>query len=142
MSGGCVFCGIVAGAVPGSFVHRDEVCCAFMDIQPVNPGHVLVVPVRHAAGLVDLDAEAGAQIFRVAQKVAGALGRSGLPCDGINFFVADGEAAGQEVFHFHLHVFPRVPGDGFGLRFGDHYFHKPGRTELDAAAERIRGALG
>jgi diadenosine tetraphosphate (Ap4A) HIT family hydrolase len=138
---GCVFCAIVAGEAPASVVHRDDLAVAFMDIQPVNAGHVLVVPARHAVGLHDLDPETGAQIFRVGQAVAAGLRRSGIACEGVNFFVADGEAAGQEVFHFHLHVFPRFAGDGFGLRFGPHYPSQPPRATLDAAAERIRAAM-
>nr|PZN28472.1 MAG: HIT family protein [Chloroflexota bacterium] len=137
----CVFCRILAGELPGSFVYRDERCAAFMDIQPVNPGHLLVVPLAHAPHLADLDPEDGAQLFRVAQRLAAALRRSGVRCEGVNLFLADGEAAMQEVFHVHLHVFPRYPGDGFGLRFGEHYWQKPPRSELDQLAERIRGAV-
>jgi histidine triad (HIT) family protein len=137
----CVFCDILRGETAASFVHRDDRVSAFMDIQPVNPGHVLVIPNAHAVHLSDLDAETGAQIFRVAQRVAAALRRSGIPCEGVNFFLADGEVASQEVFHVHLHVFPRVRGDGFGLQFGDHYFTKPPRSVIEAAARKIREAI-
>jgi histidine triad (HIT) family protein len=112
-----------------------------MDIQPANPGHVLIVPNRHATYLADLDEESGAHMFRVAQRVAQALRHSGIRCEGVNLFLADGEAAGQEVFHVHLHVFPRFRGDGFGLRFGPHYPERPARAELDALAEKVRAAL-
>ncbi len=68
--------------------------------------------------------------------------RSGLECEGINLFLADGERAMQEVLHCHIHVFPRFAGDGFRLRFGAHYhFVRPARWELDAAAERLRSIL-
>ena len=137
----CVFCGILSGESEVSLVYRDEVCAAFMDIQPVNPGHLLVVPNRHAAYLADLREEEGAQIFRVAQRLAAALRRSGVKCEGINFFLADGEAAMQEVFHFHLHIIPRYRGDGFGLKFAPGYFQKPARGELNEAAGNIRAAL-
>ncbi len=112
-----------------------------MDIQPVNPGHLLVVPIEHAATLSDLDEDVGAHVFRVAQRLAGALRASGLRCEGINLFLADGEAAGQEVFHVHLPVLPRFYGDGFGLRFGPNYANKPDRQELEAAAQRVCDAL-
>jgi len=112
-----------------------------MDIQPVNPGHVLVVPTRHASFLEELDEEAGARMFVTAQRIARALKYSGLKCEGINFFLADGQAAGQEVFHVHLHVVPRYPGDGFGLRFGPEYGHRPSRTDLDAQVVKIQRAL-
>ena len=137
----CIFCDILAGKLPSSPVYQDDVCTAFMDIQPVNPGHVLVIPNRHAASLAELDEETGAQMFRVAQRLAQALRRSGIKCEGVNFFLADGAAAFQEVFHVHLHVFPRYPGDGFGLKFGPSYTHKPDREALDAAALQIKAAL-
>jgi histidine triad (HIT) family protein len=137
----CVFCRILASELPSSIVYQDEVCTAFMDIQPVNPGHVLVVPNRHATYLGDLNEETGAQLFRIGQRVAAGLRRSGIRCEGVNIFLADGEAAGQEVFHVHLHVFPRYQGDGFGIRFGPEYMNIPDRSELDLLAQRIKTTL-
>ena len=112
----CIFCDIVAGTASASIIHRDELCTAFMDIQPVNSGHVLVVPNRHATHLADLLPETGGHLFRVAQQIAAALRRAAVRCEGVNLFVADGEATGQDVFHVHLHVIPRYVGDGFGFR--------------------------
>ena len=137
----CIFCEILSGETPSSIVYQDELCTAFMDIQPVNPGHVLVIPNAHAPFLADLDEEAGAQMFRVARRIAQALRICGVKCEGVNFFLADGEAAMQDVFHVHLHVFPRYKGDGFGLRFSEAYFMKPPRTELDEVAQTIRNTL-
>jgi histidine triad (HIT) family protein len=109
-----------------------------MDIQPVNPGHLLVIPVRHAAYLADIDADAAADLMRVAHGAAAALRASGLPCEGVNFFLADGEAAMQEIFHVHLHVFPRFRGDGFGLKFSPEYHtRRQKRPELDELAANI-----
>jgi histidine triad (HIT) family protein len=88
--------------------------------------------------LADIPPEVGAHMFRVGQQIAAALRRSGLPCDGVNLFYADGEAAFQEVFHGHLHVFPRTPGDGFGIVAG--WKIRP-RDELDAAADAVRQGL-
>jgi histidine triad (HIT) family protein len=139
--GTCIFCDIVAGELPASFVHQDDRCAAFMDIQPVNPGHLLVVPRCHCTSLAELDLQDGARIFQVAQRLASALRRGGVRCEGVNLFLADGEAAGQEVFHVHLHVFPRYGGDGFGLRFGPDYAQQPDRSELDRVAQRMRAAL-
>jgi histidine triad (HIT) family protein len=113
-----------------------------MDLQPVNPGHVLVIPKVHAAYLADLDENTGGHIFKVAQKLSAALRGSGVKCEGVNFFLADGEAAMQEVFHFHLHVFPRFKNDGFGLQFAPSYFEKPARSELDSLAQAIKHSLG
>ena len=139
----CIFCAIIAGEAPASVVYRDAVCCAFMDIQPVNPGHLLVVPLAHAVGLADLDAETGAQLMRVAQRLAGAVrAASELRCEGVDLLLADGAAAGQEVFHVHLHVIPRYAGDGFGFHFGPDYDRRPARTELERVAALVRGRLG
>jgi len=137
----CIFCDILAGRVSASWVYQDEQAAAFMDIQLVTTGHMLVVPRQHATRLAELEVEAGAQLFRVGQRIAQALRQSGLPCEGVNFFLADGEAAGQEVFHVHLHVFPRYAGDGFGLKFGPHYRTLPARAALDQAAEQIKAML-
>jgi histidine triad (HIT) family protein len=128
--GSCVFCEIAQGRAPASIVYADASVLAFMDIQPVNPGHVLVVPRSHARHLADLSGDTGARLFRTAMRLAGALRRS------------DGEAAGQEVLHVHLHVVPRFRGDGFGLRFGPTYGERPDQAALDAVAAEIRQALG
>lgn len=131
----CIFCRVLAGELPGSFLYRDEHCAAFMDIQPVNPGHLLVVPVRHASYLADLEGDIAARLMLVAQHAAAALRASELRCEGVNFFLADGEAAMQEIMHVHLHVFPRFRGDGFGLRFSPEYYtRRPDRAELDKTA--------
>src|SRR5262245_33223325 len=134
----CVFCEIVAGRVPSSVVYEDETALAFMDIQPVNPGHLLIIPRQHASFLVDLHEATGAHLFRVAMRMAEALRRSGIRCEGVNLFLADGEAAFQEVFHVHLHVFPRFAGDPFKIEAD--WSARPARAELDAVAATIRGA--
>lgn len=145
----CIFCAIVARAAEASIVHEDEHTLAFMDIRPFTPGHLLVVPKTHASGLADLAPEDGRRVFAVGQRVAtalrdGSVGRPGGPqdgprADGVNFFLADGVAAGQEVFHVHLHVIPRVAGDGFGLRGRP---TSPRRPDLDYLAGTIRRRLG
>ncbi|MEZ4651025.1 MAG: HIT family protein [Candidatus Eisenbacteria bacterium] len=138
----CIFCRILVGDAPGTFVYRDEICAALMDIQPVNPGHVLVIPIEHASYLADLDEEIAGRLMRIGHRLSGALRRSGLRCEGTNMFLADGEAAMQDVFHVHLHVFPRFRGDGFGLRLGPEYENKPTREALEDAGQRVRVALG
>ncbi|MDQ3704732.1 MAG: HIT family protein [Chloroflexota bacterium] len=136
----CVFCDIVAGESRSSMVYEDALAVAFMDIQPVNTGHVLVIPRRHFTYLSDMDQETGAHLFRVAMRVQEAIRRSGIRCEGINLFLADGEAAGQEVFHVHLHVFPRFEGDTFKID-GDWSVYPP-RQELDEVAGKIRRTMG
>ncbi len=137
----CIFCQILSGAAPASFVYRDDVCAAFMDIQPVNPGHVLVIPNKHAADLAALDEDTAAHLARVTQRLAAAVRQSGVRCEGVNLFLADGEAAGQEAFHVHWHVIPRFTGDGFGFNFPPGYADLPPRAELDALADALRRKL-
>lgn len=136
----CIFCRLLDGRAPAAFVYRDDRCAAFMDIQPVNEGHLLVIPNEHLPSLKDLDGETAAQLMRVACQLAVALRASGLRCEGVNLFLADGEAAGQEVMHLHLHLFPRYWGDGFGLR-RRLPFERPSRAELERTAQQIRQAL-
>lgn len=122
-------------------VYRDDKVAAFMDLYPVNPGHTLVIPVLHAAYLDDLEPETAGWMFQVGQRIAAAIRRSSVRCEGINLFLADGEAAGQEVFHAHLHVVPRYRGDGFRLNHGPHSFREQPRAVLDAVAGDLRAAL-
>ncbi len=134
----CVFCQIVAGTSPASIAYADGTAIAFLDVAPITPGHLLVVPRTHAVGLADLNADTGAHLWRVGQRMAAGLRRSELRCDGVNFFLADGAAAFQEVFHLHLHVLPRWRGDGFKVRA---QLGTPSRTELDQQAADLRAGL-
>ncbi|HEY2205691.1 MAG TPA: HIT family protein [Pseudonocardia sp.] len=140
VGGECVFCAIAGGRQPASVVADEGDVLAFCDIQPVRPGHLLVVPRAHADGLADLPDAAGRAMFALARRLAGAVRRSGLPCDGVNLFMADGIAAGQEVEHVHLHVLPRVARDG-AVRISARWSLPP-RAELDATAGQVRAALG
>ena len=142
MTTSCIFCKIVEGSAPASKVYEDDLCLAFMDIQPVNPGHLLVIPKAHFTDLTDLPAETGGHLFQVAQLIALSLPKTNVKNEGVDFFLANGAAAGQEVFHVHLHVIPRYAGDGFGFRFGAEYNNLPERSELDAIAAQIKQQLG
>ena len=135
----CIFCEIVAGRADASAFYEDDRVLAFLDLFPINPGHALVIPKTHAANLSELDAEDGKRVFAIAQRVADALRKSGVRCEGVNLFLADGEVAGQEVFHVHMHVIPRYEGDGFGLRIANKDMAE--RGELEDTARRIRDAL-
>jgi diadenosine tetraphosphate (Ap4A) HIT family hydrolase len=135
-----IFTKILAGEADASFVYRDEHVAAFMDIHPMNAGHVLVVPVKPAMSLADLDDEIAAHMMVVAKHVAAAIRKSGLRCEGINLTLADGEAAGQEVMHVHMHVIPRFTGDGFGYKY-DARLQLAQRTALNEAAQRIAAQL-
>ena len=119
-------------------VYSDDKVIAFMDHRPVNTGHVLVIPKAHAAYMSEMNEEIGAHLFKISLGIAKAVRKSGIKCEGVNLFVADGETAGQEIFHFHLHVIPRFKSDGFGLRFGPNNLLRPSRMELNGVAEDIR----
>ncbi len=136
----CVFCKIVGRQLPASVLAEDELAMAFMDIRPINPGHFLVIPKAHAAHLADLPSGTGGRIFEMARELAAGLYRSGVKCEGVNVHLADQEVAGQEIFHVHLHVYPRYAGDGVGLRMGPRYGTMPKREELDRLAAAIRAA--
>ena len=136
---GCVFCEIVAGRSPAEVVREDEGVLAFMDINPVTDGHVLVIPKVHSVGLTDLEPGVAGAMMQVAQRVAVALKACDLRCEGVNLFFADGEAAFQEVFHSHLHVFPRYPGDGFTI---DAPWQGRSSESLARSAAAVRAGLG
>ena len=135
----CIFCDIVRGTSPASWVYQDDTVVAFMDIQPITQGHMLVVPREHAVLMTDINETAAMRTFRVARKLA-AVARHTLGASGINIIVMDGEAAYQDVPHFHVHVIPRYPRDGFGLTFPDSYEQKPPRAQLDAIAAALHAA--
>lgn len=137
---GCIFCQIIAGERPSSLCYEDDLVIGLMDIAPLTTGHFMVIPKRHATYLADLDEDTGRHMWSVAQRMAAALRDSGVRCEGVNFFLADGEAAFQEVFHVHLHVFPRYAGDPFKL-VAD-WDVRPPRAELDEVAGRIAAAYG
>src|SRR5262245_66319416 len=92
----CVFCKLVSGEIEVSMVYQDDCCSAFLDHQPINPGHALVVPNRHASNLAEMDEEEGAQMFRVARRIAAALRRSGVECEGVNISRSEERRVGKE----------------------------------------------
>jgi histidine triad (HIT) family protein len=134
----CILCRLIDGRLETSRVYEDQDVVAFMDYQPVNPGHVLVAPRRHAPLLDDLDEATGVAVWRVGHRLSRALRRSAFRCEGVNLLLADGEAAFQEIPHVHLHVFPRYAGDAFRLSAD---WRPREREELDDAAAQVRGGL-
>ncbi|WP_103349078.1 HIT family protein [Amycolatopsis sp. CA-128772] len=136
-AGECVFCAIASGRAPAAFVHEDEEFVAIVDLRPVTTGHLLVLPRSHHPDLAALPAAAGARMFTIAQDLAAALRRTDLRSEGINLFLADGEAAGQEIPHVHLHVIPRFAGDGFVLSAD---WRVRSREELTEVAAKVRAA--
>ncbi|HEV2415606.1 MAG TPA: HIT family protein [Candidatus Dormibacteraeota bacterium] len=140
MSDPCVFCEIIRGTAPASWVYQDDTVVAFMDIQPITQGHMLVVTREHAVLMTDASEPAAMRAFRVARKLAGAA-RQILGASGINLLVMDGETAFQDVPHFHVHVIPRYPKDGFGLTFPSTYERPTPRAQLDAIAAHLSAAV-
>lgn len=110
----CIFCKIVAGEIPSTTVHEDERTVAFMDVNPGSRGHLLVVSREHAADVQAISDADLAAVARTARDLAArALDRLGA--DGVNIIQNNGRAAWQTVFHYHVHVVPRYPGDGIKL---------------------------
>ena len=134
----CVFCAIVSGGAPATFLHQDDLVVAFMDIRPVQTGHLLVVPRAHAELIPELDDASLARLWAVAVDLNRALRATTLPVEAVSVYVADGEAAGQEVAHVHIHLIPRHARDGFGFRFPPGYGFQPDRAELERLASEIQ----
>ena len=134
----CVFCRVVAKQIPATVVHEDEHTLAFMDIGQVNPGHVLVAVKPHAQSIFALDDAQAAAVFRAAARVARAIHAAFTP-EGLSVYQANGKAAGQTVFHFHIHLVPRYEGDGMALSWP---VKNPAREKLAEHAELIRAKLG
>ena len=134
----CLFCEITAGRSDASVVYEDDTVVVFMDRYPVTPGHLLVVPRRHVVGLEDIDEATGEHVWAVGHRMARALRRSTLGCEGINVLLCDGEVAFQTVFHFHLHIIPRYRDDGWTIEPDT---QERARDLLDTDAAAIQEAL-
>ncbi len=108
----CIFCKIIAGEIPSTKIYEDELVLAFLDIAPINPGHILVIPKEHHTGSSTIPEETAGRMFRIGSRIGVALKRA-LDYDGFNLHLADGTCAGQVVMHAHLHIVPRGAEDGF-----------------------------
>jgi len=109
----CIFCQIVAGDIPSRTVYEDDTTMAFLDANPLAPGHTLVVPKDHYGTLQDLPADLAADVFATLHRVTGTA-EAAVEADGSNVAFNNGETAGQEIPHVHGHVVPRFEGDGGG----------------------------
>ena len=106
----CIFCKLANGDIPTATVYEDEYLRAIMDAAPANKGHIIILPKSHAADIYELNDEYVSRAFVLAKKLAVALKKL-TGCDGVNILQNNGEAAGQTVFHFHVHVIPRFKND-------------------------------
>ncbi len=138
--GTCIFCDLVRGAAEVSICYEDGIALAFMDIQPVNTGHVLVVPRDHFETLQDVPRVVGAHLFQVVTQLIGPV-QAVSGAEDMNIIVNSGAAAGQDVNHFHIHLIPRRPGDGFNVELPFPRSEMPYRHLLDAYAARISAGL-
>jgi histidine triad (HIT) family protein len=136
-SDNCIFCKIANGEIPSTTVYEDENFRAILDLGPAAQGHTLILPKEHFTDLTELDETLGAKVLPIAARIGKAM-KAGLGCDGFNLVQNNGEAAGQTVPHFHLHVIPRYAG---GPQIAG---WTPGETtpeEMKETAEKIRSAM-
>ncbi|MFC7365447.1 HIT family protein [Bhargavaea changchunensis] len=131
----CIFCDIINRKAEANIVYEDELVCCFLDKFPINPGHILVVPKRHAVEFTEVDPKSLQSVILAAQKAARAI-ESTLGTDGIT--VMQNNGAFKDVEHYHMHIVPRYIGDGFGWT----------EPEIDAATvdfhsleKKFRGAM-
>lgn len=133
----CIFCKILKNEIPSATVYEDEKFRAIMDIGPIAKGHVILLAKEHAANLLEADDELLSAALPAAKKVANAIKKT-IDCDGINILQNNGEAAGQTVFHLHIHVIPRKNNDGVELPPPQESYADGEAAEL---ARRIAGNL-
>ena len=110
----CIFCAIASKQIPSSVIYEDEKVLGFLDINPLTEGHTLVIPKYHAENVFDISEEDLKHISAVAQRIADKM-REAINAEGVDLFQASGQAADQQVPHFHLHVIPRKTGDQLSL---------------------------
>jgi histidine triad (HIT) family protein len=137
----CIFCQIIHKQAPANAVYEDKQILAFLSNQPINDGHTLVVPKKHYENIFEIPEEEAAYLFRVVKRIAVAV-KNATAAEGIRIVQNNGWAAGQVVFHLHVHVIPMEPNDGFvhGKAFRDHT-NAMESEELQKDAEKIRQHL-
>ena len=124
----CIFCKIANGEIPSTTLYEDEDFRVILDFGPATRGHALLLPKNHFANLFELDDETAQKAILVAKKMAGKM-KDALGADGFNLVQNNGEAAGQTVFHFHMHLIPRYENDNAGILW------EPGETTPEDMAE-------
>ncbi len=132
----CIFCNIVSREIPSYTVYENDDVYAFLDIHPVNRGHTLVIPKRHARNVFDISSEDWAAVMKAVHALAGTIEKA-TGADGINLVMNNREHAGQVVDHAHMHIIPRFKGDGIRLMPG----HAYKGDEAKEVLKKIRAAL-
>ena len=138
MSGNCLFCSIVGGSIPSFKIYEDDLFIAILDRFPVCLGHTLILPKRHAESVFDLNNDEAEKLLPLAQKITNAM-RGSLNYQGINLIQNNGAAAGQEIFHFHLHLIPRYENDSMLIKYNSIDPPPDAFTEM---ADKIKNAFG
>lgn len=133
----CIFCKIIAGEIPSFKIYEDSETFAFMDINPANEGHALVIPREHARDVYSVSDSAIAATVKTAKRIAAAVDKTLNP-EGLNLLQCNGPAAAQSVMHFHMHVLPRREGDDLKLNWG---LEAGDMDAIDRLAERLRNNL-
>ncbi|WFR57564.1 HIT family protein [Anaerocolumna sp. AGMB13025] len=137
MSNNCIFCKIIGNEISSVSLYEDDDFKVIMDISPAAKGHAVLIPKKHFANLFEMDENTASKVFVVVAKVAKAI-KEELNCDGLNILQNNGEAAGQTVFHFHIHFIPRYYKDSVDITWGhDRY----GEGEAESIAEAIRARI-
>lgn len=134
----CVFCKIANGEIPSATLYEDEDFRVILDLGPATRGHALLLPKQHYANLFELEDEAAAKVLLVAKKVSKEL-KDALGADGFNLVQNNGEAAGQTVFHFHLHLIPRYKDDNAGILWNPKTSTAEELAEIKELVESQRG---
>ena len=133
MKDDCIFCKLANGVFETNKIYEDDEFTVILDVAPATRGHALILPKEHYANIYEIDEEVAGRAFKLAKKLAKHM-QGKLNCDGINIVQNNGEAAGQTVFHFHMHLIPRYKNDGQNLLW------KPGKMS-DEEAKEILDAL-
>ena len=115
----CVFCKIIEGSIPSTTIYEDDKVKCILDLSQAGVGHTLVIPKKHYANVLEIDSELFGYAMQIAKKIAAALMKT-FNCDGVNILNNCGEAAGQTVFHLHIHVIPRFFNDTVDVKWVDH----------------------
>lgn len=116
MENNCIFCKIANGEIPSATVYEDEDFRAILDLNPASKGHTLIIPKKHAANLFELPEETAEKVLPIAKKLGARL-KEGLHAEGLNVVQNNGEAAGQTVMHFHMHLIPRYNNDTVNVKW-------------------------
>jgi histidine triad (HIT) family protein len=134
MDKNCIFCKIIGNEIPATTLYEDEYFKAIMDISPAAKGHAILISKKHVADIYEVDEETASRAFSVAAKIARAM-KEELNCEGINILQNNGEAAGQTVFHLHIHIIPRYKGDTVDITWKQGSYAE---GEVQAVSEAIR----